>query len=310
MSEYQLPFRDNRGFCNIFLSGIGGDGANMASKMLFKIGVEKYDLDGGYDAKYGSEKKGTPTDVSVRFCELGTPVRESGTTRKPHILAAFHEKLIRPLDLGKGFHPGGTAIVNTTSSPETVRGLLQMPHGTVICVDATRIAAETNSRLNMPMLALICDALGFPGDMVKEKISAQWPRAIEANCAAFDAAVGSSQRAAFTDDGAYTFRPFEEPRGQIGYRNMLNGGAICNLTHNTSGRDNQLSGLGFVPEFDPESCTSCGICMTVCSDPGGLLWRENRMVGIEASFCKGCMRCVEVCPKKGQALKVPEGSLV
>jgi Pyruvate/2-oxoacid:ferredoxin oxidoreductase delta subunit len=42
----------------------------------------------------------------------------------------------------------------------------------------------------------------------------------------------------------------------------------------------------------------------VCSDPGGLLWKEGRMVGIDDRFCKGCMRCVEVCPetKKGKAL--------
>lgn len=312
MSEYQLPFRDARGFCNVFLSGIGGDGANMASKMLFKIGVSKYGLDGGYDAKYGSEKKGTPTDVSVRFCDLGTPVRESGTTRKPHILAAFHEKLIKPLDLGRGLQPGAFAIVNTTKEPDEIREMLQMVSGTVICVEATRIAAETNSRLNMPMISLVCDALGFPADVIKATITKQWPRAAEANLAAFDAAINGSKRKAFSDDGKYQYRPFVEPRGQVGYLNMLNGGAIDALTHNTSGRDNQLSGMGFVPEFDPESCSNCGICLTVCSDPGGLLWREQKMSGIDTTFCKGCMRCVEVCPdtKKGKALRMPEGSLV
>ena len=68
MAEYVLPYQDELGFTNILMSALGGDGANMAAKLLFKIAVEKLDLDGGYDAKYGSEKTGTPTDVSIRLC--------------------------------------------------------------------------------------------------------------------------------------------------------------------------------------------------------------------------------------------------
>jgi pyruvate ferredoxin oxidoreductase gamma subunit len=85
---------------------------------------------------------------------------------------------------------------------------------------------------------------------------------------------------------------------------MLNGGTIDALTHSTLNRDNRIAGRGHVPRFDAAACNSCGICLTVCSDPGGLLWREGRMLGIDEKFCKGCMRCVEVCPdtKKGKAL--------
>ncbi len=102
----------------------------------------------------------------------------------------------------------------------------------------------------------------------------------------------------------HTAPPWVRTFGQIGYRNMLNGGAIDALHHNTSGRDNRIAGQGRVPRFDPAACSSCGICLTVCSDPGGLLWHEGKMVGIDERFCKGCMRCVEVCPqtKKGKAL--------
>ncbi|MFQ5895356.1 MAG: hypothetical protein ACE5JJ_06015, partial [Nitrospinota bacterium] len=73
MERYQLPLQERRGFCNVFFSAIGGDGANMAARLLFQVGVDHLGLDGGYDASYGSEKKGTPTDVSVKFCPLGTP---------------------------------------------------------------------------------------------------------------------------------------------------------------------------------------------------------------------------------------------
>ena len=61
MEQYKLPYQDSLGFCNVFISAIGGDGANMAAKLLFKIGVTALGLDGAYDARYGSEKKGTAT---------------------------------------------------------------------------------------------------------------------------------------------------------------------------------------------------------------------------------------------------------
>ncbi len=306
--EYRLPFTDELGFCNVFFSALGGDGANNAAKLLFKLGVELYDLDGGYDAKYGSEKKGTATDVSVRFCGQDVPVRAAGPATKPHVLLIFHTRLIAPLELWRGFQPGGVAIVNSIESPQAIRAKLRVPSGTVYCLDATKIAAETNSRLNMPLLAMCCQVLGFDVEAVKGAIAKRWPRAAAANLAAFDAAVGTSGKAVFADDGAYQAVPWVRVFGQIGYKNMLNGGAIDALYHNTTGRDNSIAGQGRVPHFDPASCTSCGVCLTVCSDPGGLLWREGRMVGVDERFCKGCMRCVEVCPetKKGKALTFAE----
>lgn len=302
---YQLPARDELGFCNILLSALGGDGANMAGKLLFKIGLLDFGLDGGYDARYGSEKKGTPTDVSVRFCEIGTPVRQSGPTARPHFLVAFHEDLIAPLELNRGLQPNATCVVNSHKPPAAVRPLLQLHSGTIVCIDATRIAYETGSRLNMPLMAALCHELKFPDDKIKDVIEHQWPRAAKANLAAFDAAVQGASTDSFPVDG-YTLLPPHVSRGPLGWRNMQNGGTIDALTHSTIGRDNRVAGRGRVPHFAPEACNSCGICMTVCSDPGGLLWRDGRMAGIDERFCKGCMRCVEVCPetKKGHALSV------
>ena len=300
---YQLPARDELGFCNILLSALGGDGANMAGKLLFKIGLLDFGLDGGYDARYGSEKKGTPTDVSVRFCDIGTPVRQAGPTPRPHYLVAFHEDLIAPLELNRGLQPNATCVVNSHKAPAAVRPVLQLHSGTIVCVDATRIAFDCRSRLNMPLLAALSHALGFPDDRIKSLIEKQWPRVAEANVAAFDRALSQAVSSTFGEDG-YELLPPQTTRGPVGWRNMPNGGTIDALTHSTAGRDNRLAGRGKVPEFNRQACTSCGICLTVCSDPGGLLWRDGRMEGIDQRFCKGCMRCVEVCPetKHGKAL--------
>ena len=308
---YQLPYQDRLGFCNVLLSAIGGDGANMAAKLLFKIGVTELDLDGAYDAKYGSEKKGTATDVSLRLCKTDVPVRTSGPTGTPHILAIFRPGLMAALKLNRGLQENATVIVNTTESPAEIRKQLKLNSGRIICIDAETITNETHSRLNMPMMALVARALGFPSDVVEEAIVKAWPFAKEANIAAFEAANDGVQEETFAAAEEYPLEPAAlVARGQIGYENMLNGGAINALTHSTVNRNNQVAGYGFVPEFDASACTGCAVCMTVCSDPGGIVWKDGKVIGIDYAFCKGCMRCVEVCPstKKGHALHRPAGA--
>lgn len=297
---------DDLGFCNILMTALGGDGANMAGKLLFKIGCSDFGLDGGYDARYGSEKKGTVTDVSIRFCPVGTPIRQSGPTATPHYLVIFHDDLIGPLDLGAGLAPGAVCIVNSLKTPEEIQRQLHLDDGTVVCVDATKIAYQSKSRLNMPLFALLCRELGFPDAEVRDVIARQWPRAATANLAAFGAAVESCVRGSFNGNGRPSAGAPNVSRGPIGWRNMANGGTIDALTHSTMNRDNRIASRGRVPRFDASACNSCGICLTVCSDPGGLLWSQGRMQGIDEQFCKGCMRCVEVCPdtKKGHALSI------
>lgn len=307
MEQYKLPYQDHLGICNVFISAIGGDGANMAAKLLFKIAVESLDLNGGYDARYGSEKKGTATDVSLKVCQKDTPLRESGPTNRPHILCAFHYGLMRPLGMNKGLQPNATVIVNTTRTPDEVRDELQLHSGTIICLNAEKIAEETNSRLNMPMMAAIAKVLQFADDVVIHKIEETWPRVKDANVAAYKAAITEGVSKTFEADGKYPLVEPSIPRGQLGYTNMLNGGSIDALSHTTVNRDNRIAGYGFVPVFNEEACIGCAICMTVCSDPGGIIWKDGKVIGINTAFCKGCMRCVEVCPstKKGKAFNLP-----
>lgn len=307
MADYVLPYQDEYGFTNILMSGLGGDGANMAAKLLFKIAVEKVDLDGGYDAKYGSEKTGTPTDVSIRLTTFGTPVRESGPTRRPHMLSVFREKLIATQSLVSGLQPDATVMVNTTRSPGEIREMLRLHSGKILTLDATRIALETKSRLNMPMLAVLSDRLGFPAEIVKEAITAQWPKAQAVNLAAYDQAVGLARSAHFEPSRDY---PLVEPArvtSPIGYENMLNGGAIDALT-NCLVPDAGAEPLGRVPVFAVELCSHCGLCLVPCPEPGAIVWKDKKMVAINAVYCKGCMQCVEICPttKRGKALTEPE----
>ncbi|MHB9132228.1 MAG: 2-oxoacid:acceptor oxidoreductase family protein [Armatimonadota bacterium] len=307
MAEYQLPYQDRRGFTNCLLSAIGGDGANMAAKLLFKIAAEELNLDGAYDAKYGSEKKGTPTDVSLKLCYFGTPVRESGPTNRAHILCVFRENLIRSLGLNKGLAENATVIVNTCKTPEAIREELQLHSGTIIVLDAAKIALDTHSRLNMPMMAMLAHVLQFPEEAVVKKIKETWPRAVEPNIAAYKVAVGQAVSQTFAADGKFELVEPSEVRGAVGYDNMLDGGSIDALTSTTIVRNNAYARSNPAPSFDREACIDCAKCLTVCADPGAIQWKDNKMVGIDLSYCKACLRCVEVCPttKKGKALKDP-----
>ena len=306
--SYQLPYVDRLGFCNVLLSAIGGDGANMAAKLLFKIAVSELDMDGAYDAKYGSEKKGTPTDVSLRLCNLGTNVRTSGPTMTPHILAIFRDGLIESSKMNAGLQENATVIVNTTDSPDKIRNRLKLHSGTIVCLNAEKIAEETRSRLNMPIMALVARALSFPADVVEASIVAAWPYVAERNVKAFGAATEGTVEKTFKTSDEYPLMPASDTvRGEIGYLNMLNGGSINALYHSTVGRSTVVAGYGLNPIFNREACSGCAMCLMVCSDPGSLVWQDGYISGIDTAYCKGCMRCVQICPsgKKGKALTHP-----
>jgi pyruvate ferredoxin oxidoreductase gamma subunit len=305
-TPFHLPV-DSRGFTNFLFSALGGDGANMSAKLLFQVAVEELGLDGAYDARYGSEKTGTATDVSLRLCRRGTRIRESGPTNRPHVLAVFRPELIRTLELERGLERGALVIVNTSDPPVALRERLRLHSGTVICVDGEAIARATGARLNMPLTAVVAHAVGFPLVPLLAAIERAWPHARAANRVAFNQAIGAEVRASFAADGRFHLAEPLPPGGPIGYRNLSPGGAIDARYFSTAGRDNRIAGRGFVPVLDVDACIGCAICLTVCSDPGGLVWENDRVTEVDLAFCKGCMRCVQVCPStgRGQALRLP-----
>ncbi|HEY3379353.1 MAG TPA: 4Fe-4S dicluster-binding protein, partial [Armatimonadota bacterium] len=197
--------------------------------------------------------------------------------------------------------------VNTTRSADEIRDELQLHSGTIYTLDADTIAAATHSRLNMPMMAMLAHVLKFPVDAVTHAIEDTWPKAAKNNLAAYEKAVSESSFKTFAADGKYELAEASEVRGAIGYLNILNGGAIDALTHSTIGKNNANSRFNDPPAYDRAACIDCAKCLTVCADPGAIVWKDSKMAGIDLTYCKGCMRCVAVCPmtKKGKALTDP-----
>ncbi len=306
--NYNLPYQDKYGFSNILMSAIGGDGANTVGKMVFKLGVEQFNLNGGYDAKYGSEKTGTPTSVSIRLCPDCKDVRFSGPTLSPHILIGFHPSVLIKQNFHRNLPEGATVALNTTESPEEVRKRLELYSGRVITLDAKKIVEETGSRLNMPMFWVLAKVLDFPFDEIEKAVEKKWPAFKETNLAAFNRARELYQEESFEPLEEYQ-NETEEKTGPhpIGYENMPYGGSLKASRFLSDPHPERTDALGPEPQFDPEICIHCANCALTCPDPGAIIFEDSKMHGINADYCKRCMRCVVSCPqtKQGKALTVP-----
>ncbi len=306
--KYNLPYQDKYGFCNILMSAIGGDGANTVGKMVFELGVHQFNLDGGYDAKYGSEKTGTPTSVSIRLCPDCTNIRFSGPTLFPQILIGFHPRVLIKQNFHKNLPEDATVALNTTMTPAEVREELQLYGGRVITLDAKKIVEETGSRLNMPMLWVLVKVLDFPFDEVEAAVAKKWPAFKETNLSAFHQAEEIFQDEYFEPDEKFKQAP-EKASGpsQIGYENMPYGASLPAKYFLSDPHPERTEALGSTPQFDPDICIHCANCDLICPDPGAIVFDEQKMQGINSTYCKRCMRCVTVCPqtKKGKALTMP-----
>lgn len=57
-----------------------------------------------------------------------------------------------------------------------------------------------------------------------------------------------------------------------------------------------------VPVVDSNACIDCLTCWIYCPDDCVLV-KDDKVVGIKESHCKGCGICAKVCPKKAIVMK-------
>ncbi len=87
-----------------------------------------------------------------------------------------------------------------------------------------------------------------------------------------------------------------------GYENAPIGGANP-LAGSMASNDLSPSRSGYMPLFDESKCIHCGLCDSTCPDMvfqfkrGTYKGKEQMMNrGLDYHYCKGCLRCVDVCP--------------
>ena len=297
-------FRPDRdGFFGIRFESIGGLGAHLAGQMLAEAGVLRQGLNGSHFSSYGSEKKGTPVKSFVRFAAPDREIRTSSPVETPQVIAIFHEAFGRSPAAIAGLAPSGTVIVNTTSSAEELRDALQLDSGTIGVLDALGIAVEEKTRVNTALLGAVVSVCPFlEPDAVRETIRSTFgrrhPEVVEANIRTFDRGFDELRLTEFEATGPVVARPPARQEPSFGYLQAPIGGVILEAG-NSIVKDLSTSRVGFVPELLLEKCVHCGLCDIVCPDLC-MVWDENadgvRLLGIDYQYCKGCLKCTEVCP--------------
>lgn len=305
--ESAIPETNADGFFGIRLESIGGLGAHLAGQILAEAVVLRQGLNGSHFSSYGSEKKGSPLKSFVRICAPDREVRTSSPIEKPQIVAVFHEALAKSIDVAAGLSASGTLIMNTRSTPDAVRESLGLTSGRVAVIDALGIAVDEQTRVNTAMLGAIARACPFIDteavrETIREQLGRRYSHLVEANLRTFGRGYEELRWQTYQGEATEMSTP-QRATPAYGYLDAPIGGTLL-TPGNSILKDLTVSREGFIPAYDAETCVHCGLCDLVCPD-FCFVWEEerdddgNRVVrlrGIDYQYCKGCLKCVEVCP--------------
>lgn len=304
----RLPKANDLGFYEMRFESVGGLGANLAGQLLAESLVVGQGLNGAHFSSYGSEKKGAPVKSYVRTCLPEQEVRSSSPVERPQLLAVFHHCLLKVEGTLAGLYPDSIVVVNSPDTVDEVRDRAKLPSGTLAVVDALAIAVEEHTRINTAMLGAITRAVGFiDAEAVRRTIAgsfkAKYPKQVEPNLKTFDRGYNEVQMKEYAFDGKYQPIPYSRFEPALGYANSPIGGVIVN-PGNTVSKDLSASRQGIFPLFHRDLCIDCGLCTMTCPDYV-FVWDKGMdrrghtaqvLRGPNYQYCKGCLKCVEICP--------------
>lgn len=303
-----LPKKNELGFFEIRLESIGGLGANLAGKMLAEAGVMGLGLNGMNFSSYGSEKKGSPVKAFVRYCDPDVEVRAHSPIEQPHVVGVFHEALYKTVDVCSGIYPDSIVLVNSVRDFDEVRKDLKLEYGTLAIVDALSIAVEEKTKVNTAMLGAlfrVCEFLDPEAmkTVIRKTFEKKYPHMVEPNIRTFERGYNEVQFRTYEATEDAQARTFTRPEPALGYETQPIGGMIIN-PGNSILKDLSGSRQGFLPEYHDSKCIHCAACDTVCPDYC-FVWEEGAdkkgrpqmfLKGIDYQYCKGCLKCIQVCP--------------
>lgn len=319
MKKKILPYEDESGYYEIRLESIGGLGANLAGKMLGELGALSMGLNASSFSSYGSEKKGSPVRAFVRYKEGKEEILRNSPVINPHLLGIFHEAMAKSYPVFAGIRKETRIVLNTFMTAQKAKEQYNIKSGILYCLDAGGIGRTCGCRLNMVMLGALTAASEFLSLEEMEKIcrsslEKKYPNLIEANLNGIRAGYDEVKRQEGMKCG----------NEEIAVDNLAQSPAGCGLDSmaepyagsfpNVIGGINPAAGNsiennlapgreGYVPVFHPERCIQCGLCDSTCPDmvfkfePG--IWKGTKTMvnqGPDYQYCKGCLRCVQVCP--------------
>ncbi len=303
-----LPIKNEYGYFEIRMEAIGGMGANLAGKMLTEAAVIHMDLNGATFSSYGSEKTGTPLKAFVRLGPGDEEIAIGGPVLEPHILVIFHTILRDILPVTSGLVKDGVVIVNSTMTPAEVKDFFDLPGGHIYVLDCEKIVVEEKVRINTVMMGAVTKVSNFiDPDAVRKAIAKGLgkldEKIVQANIKGFERAMDEMHYEHFDWPEGMEGIPIAHATQKIGYMNAPLGGAILN-PGNTIDRDVSGSRAGWIPVWHEDECTDCGMCEVACPDfcftfEEGIDKKGKKgmiNLGIDYQFCKGCLKCVDICP--------------
>ncbi len=313
MSKNKFSKKD--GYYEIRLESIGGLGANLCGKMLGELGVKYLDLNSASFSSYGSEKTGTPVKGYIRFCDKEKEIRVHSPVVKPDLLVIFHQALMQDSDIWKGCDENTTVLIAVEEGQEFCNkedgnsniGGIKFPSKArcVYGVPAQKIAMETHSRINVVMLGAMAKLLSFVGldaveQICRDTLGKKYPDALKGNLQGIkrgyeevkEISLMAEMKDAENREESDTASNADMPIGGI---NPWFGNSVA--------VDVSPSRQGLIPIFIKERCINCGLCDSTCPDmvfqfAKGEYRGKEMMVnqGLDYYHCKGCLRCVDVCP--------------
>ena len=294
-------------YFEIRLESIGGLGANLSGKLLGELGALYMGLNASSFASYGSEKRGSPVKSFIRYAKPDKEIRINCPVILPDMVVVFHERLAgKPLVMA-GVSEKTKIVVNSGESAEFIRDRFKICAGELFVVDALKIAMENKTRVNMVLLGAMAKASGFiPLECVEKVVSdtlgKKYPKNLEGNLKGIRAGFECAEKVTIPNDGKYQFEKYEEIKRVWGFDNAPIGG-VNPIFGSSVSNDSSASREGYIPIFDKEKCINCGMCDIYCPDmvyqfAEGEYKGKKTMVNLGPDYrhCKGCMRCVEVCP--------------
>lgn len=318
MNKTKLPLQNDNGYYEIRIESIGGLGANLCGKMMGELGIKYLGLNSASFSSYGSEKTGTPVKAFIRYSTPENDIRVHSPVTHPHILCIFHHALMQNTDIFSGCEKNTTIIINTDVSPEDiVKHYIchnEISADKVVCIPAQKIAMETKSRINMVMMGAMAKAMGFVpledvNAICRNTLGKKYPQALKGN---LEGIRRGYEETVEIKCEQVTLPPHNKEiedgvskkytQGKLGYENAPLGGVNLNFG-NSVVNDLSPSRQGYIPIFIPERCINCGLCDSTCPDmvfqfePGEYNGKEMMVnKGLDYFHCKGCLRCVSVCP--------------
>ena len=322
-------------YYEVRLESIGGLGANLCGKMLGELGVKYLDLNSSSFSSYGSEKTGTPVKGFIRYCNREKEIRVHSPVVEPDLLVVFHQALLKDKSVWKGCGRETVVIIALEPGQEEP-GCLQKQENIVdrkngeklqridtagckagICygLEAQRIAMETHSRINVVMLGAALKVMGIKnievGEQIcKDTLGKKYPDALKNNLEGIRRGYEEVKRLELSlecEKEETECRQNDTVQENIqypewGYQNAPIWG-INTRPGSTVVADLSPSRQGYIPIFIKERCINCGLCHSTCPDmvfqfaKGEYKGREMMVnQGLDYYHCKGCLRCVDVCP--------------